>query len=228
MKKKEEPVKKTFPLGALIIISICIGFCLLVISTFKTGVTIYNNIVTAFQYSEKSLGDLETEYQRRYALVGNLVAIVKEVKEFESELVGIEKEIYVKTAEAKASATKMDLSVPDGIKTRIKNENGLGNILTNALDKIMVLAQKFPEIKDPQLKDRNKTFESLETLRRELKDIEENILYARKSLNEYVRVYNQHISIFPANMIASNFGFKKLEFFNVIDEEAKKDVKVQF
>ena len=189
---------------------------------------IYNNIISAYQYSEKSLGDLETEYQRRYALVGNLVTIVKEVKEFESELVGIEKEIYVKTAEAKASATKMDLSLPDDVNKRIKNENGLGNILTNALDKIMVLAQKFPEIKDPQLKDRNKTFESLETLRRELKEIEENILYARKSLNEYTRVYNQHISIFPANIIANNFGFKKLPFFNVVEEEARKDVKVQF
>jgi len=204
----------------MLIITTCFGFGLYI--------KIYNTIVNSKQDCNKAVANIETEYQRRYALVDNLVSIVKETKIFETYLTGIEKEIYLKTAEAKASATKMDISLPDTIKDKIKKEDGLGSILTNAMDKIMVLAQKYPEIKDPTVKDRDKTFESLDKFRKELKEIEENILYSRKCLNEYVSVYNKNISIFPANLIAQWNNFKEISFFEVINEKAREDVKIQF
>lgn len=189
---------------------------------------IYNKIISTNQNVSRSIGDLNTEYQRRYALIDNLVAITKETKSFEKYLVEIEKEIYVKTAEAKASASKMDISLPESVKKRIASENQLGSILTNAMDKLMVMAQKYPTITDPTMKDRNKTFESLSTLRKELKDIEENIIFARKSVNEYVRVYNSSILMFPGNIIAGTMGKTEIKFFDTIDEGVKKDVKISF
>lgn len=215
-------------LGLLIFGAVLVFSGVTLMKGFGMSITIYNRLINSKQDCSKAIANLETEYQRRYALVDNLVGIVKETKSFEKYLVEIEKDIYVKTAEAKATATKMDISMPDKVKERIAKENGLSNILTNALDKLMVMAQKYPEIKDPTMKDRNKTFESLEKLRIELKDIEENILFARKSLNEYISVYNKNISIFPANLIAQWGNFKELPFFEVINTEARKDVKIQF
>jgi len=204
----------------------------LIVMCVTTGISlyfgIYNKIIGSKQSVESSIGNLNTEYQRRYALVDNLVSITTEAKGFEEFLVGIEKEIYVKTAEAKASATKMDVKAPETISKRIKNENQLGSIITNAMDKLMVMAQHYPQISDPTLKDRNKTFESLEKLRRELKDIEEEILFARKTMNEHIRVYNNAILMFPGNIVSGTMGQTKIEFFDTLDEEAKKDVKISF
>lgn len=189
---------------------------------------IYNGIVGAKQSVHSSVADLETEYQRRYALVDNLVSIVKETKAFETQLVGIEKEIYVKVAEAKAAATKMDVSIPETVQDKLKVENDLSSILTKAMDKLMVMAQHYPQITDPQIKERNKTFESLETLRRELKDIEENIAYSRKTVNEYVRVYNQRIQTWPSSIVAGMGNFTDMPYFKVHDELARNDVKISF
>ena len=204
----------------------------LVIAVAFTGVGlyfgIYNKIIGTNQGVSKAVGDLDSEYQRRYALIDNLVAITKENKNFETMLVNIEKEIYIKTAEAKASATKMDVSLPETVKKRIEKENSLGSIITNALDKLMVMAQHYPQISDPKPIERTKTFEALDKLRRELKELEESILFSRKSLNEYVRVYNNSILMFPSNIVASNMGMKQIAYFDVITEGAKEDVKIKF
>ena len=190
--------------------------------------SIYNGIIGSKQSVHSSIADLEAEYQRRYALVDNFVLIVKETKAFEKELVAVEKEIYIKVAEAKAAATKLDVTIPESVQAKVKSENDLSKILTNAMDKLMVMAQRYPVIKDPKVKDRTETFESLKTLRRELKDIEENIAYSRKVVNERVRVYNQTIQVWPSNVIAGMSNFKDMPFFQVHDEDARKDAKISF
>ncbi len=189
---------------------------------------LYNNLVSYRQNVRSSIADLETEYQRRYALVDNLVTIVKETELFEKHLIKIEKDIYIKVAKAKAAATKLDVSIPETVQKKIKAENDLSAILTNAMDKLMVMAQHYPQIQDPKVKDRTETFESLKMLRRELKDIEENIAYHRKTVNERVRVYNQTTQIWPSNMIANAFGFKEMAYFKVHDKKARHDVKISF
>ena len=53
-------------------------------------------------------------------------------------------------------------------------------------------------------------------------------MYARKSLNEYTRVYNQTIQSFPANFIAGTMNAKEIPYFNVINDEARNDAKISF
>lgn len=213
----------TLTLGIIFILSTC-----LIVKSINFYAKIYNKIIEVKELSSNALADLDTEYQRRYALVDNLVAITKETREFEQWLIEFEAQIYSEVAKAKASATKMDISLPQEIKTKIKKEQQLGMFLVNALDKLMVMAQRYPEIKDPQLKEHNKTFEALLTLRNELKSIEENILVSRKNFNSYVKNYNIIIKSFPANFIARTHSFGEIEYFEVIDIETKKDVKIQF
>jgi len=208
-------------LGITFIILAVIGFG-------DLGIKIYNNTVTLKTEVERRISDLDAEYQRRYALVENLVSIVKETKIFEKYLVEIEKDLYAKVAEAKASATKMDIKMPETIKNRSKKEGDLGNILTNAMDKLMVMAQQYPEIKDPVIKDRTETFKALKELKGEVINIEDRINASRKNINSAVMEYNKSISVFPANILANFFGFSKLTGFDLLNEEAKNDVKIIF
>lgn len=210
-------------LGVILLLTSAIVF-----SGVGMVVNVYNVLVKSKQAAAQALNNLDTEYQRRYALIDNFVEILKQIKEFETFQIEIEQDIYVKTAEMKASATKMDLNIPEIVKQRISKENNLSNMLANLFDKIMVLAQHYPQISDPQIKDRKVTFEALNNLRQDLKSIEGDILNSRKNLNEAVRVYNQNIAIFPANLLAPSFGFKELEGFNVITEKAREDVKIKF
>ncbi len=223
IKTKGDQVKKLHIVGIFALV-----FLVLSGWVFGKGLNlyadIYNQIVASRQAVNKSVSDLDTEYQLRYALVDNLVKIVKDTKSFEKYLVEVEKDIYVKTAQAKASATKMDISVPDTMKEKIQSENDLGHMLTNAMDKLMVMAQQYPQISDPKVKDREKSFEALKQLNIDLKNIEADILYARKMINERTRIYNQTIQSFPANIVAGHA--KELPYFQVVDQDARKDVSI--
>ncbi len=158
-----------------VVIAIVMVILIFFISLYSLGMTvsIYNKIVNAYQNVNEAVSNLGTEYQRRYALIGNLVAIVKETKGFEQYVMNFEKEIYIEVAKAKADATEMNLRIPDNIKNKIKNEQALGNILTNFLDKIVMMAQHYPQISDPNIKEHTETIKSLQQLRQELKDIEQ-------------------------------------------------------
>jgi len=204
----------------------------------------YNNIAIAKQQVNESIGRLDTEYQRRYTLINSFLSITKQVKNWETTLIGIEKdtymevveaqkEIYVKTAEAKASATKMSVAMPETLKTRAQQEKGLGALLTNAMDKLMVMAQKYPEIKDPAnldrpLKDRIEFYNSLRILQAKVDALESDIATARNNLNSSVSNYNKNITVFPANIIASKHNFSPMDFYDSKTEGVDEDVKIEF
>ena len=112
-----------------------------VFSTTSTLITVYNTIVKSKVRVEQALADLDSTYQRRYALVENLVTIVKETKTFEQYQIEIEKDLYPRVAEAKAQATKLTVLHPQEVGQRIADETQLTNVLLQTLDKLLVLAQ---------------------------------------------------------------------------------------
>ena len=64
-------------------------------------------------------------------------------------------------------------------------------------------------------------------LQNSLNQVESEILNARKYYNATARTFNDKMMVFPANIIASSMGFKKLSYVDVSDEK-KENVKVQF
>lgn len=229
-----EEAEKQLKEESMKFIRLCIIIGIFVIGAFvliyggTMIIKINNNIVTAYQNTEKSLADLETEYQCRYALIDNFVSIIKEIKEFELYAMEFEKEIYIQTAEQKANATKLNLSIPEQIKEKNKKEDKLTTVISALLEKVLVMAQHYPQINDPQIKDRIHTIEALNSLKQDLKQIEKNVLYSRQQFNNNVNDYNIQISLFPANIIAKNINYKKIDYFETVDEEAEKDVKIKF
>jgi LemA protein len=93
-------------------------------------------------------------------------------------------------------------------------------MLTGALKSVFAIAEAYPELKA------NQNFLALQT---ELSDTENKIQAARRFYNTNVRDLNIKIESFPSNIIAKSFGFKKVEFFDLPDNDAAQNtVEVKF
>ncbi len=228
MSEQAERVLKHIPWRTVIGISTALVVLGILFSSVSTVITVYNTMVTSRVSVERALADLDGEYQRRHALVDNLVTLVKETKGFETVLMEFEKAIYIETAEAKASATKLSLAAPTQTNKKLGKEDRLSATLSQFVEKFLVLAQHYPTIPDPVLKERTETFAALRRLGESLQALEQEILTGRKGLNESVRVYNQNLAIFPANVFAAKWGFTPLAGFQVLTDDARQDARIAF
>jgi LemA protein len=93
-------------------------------------------------------------------------------------------------------------------------------VLGQAITGLFGIAEAYPELKA------NTNFLELQ---RELSDTENKIQAARRFYNGNVRDYNTSLQVFPGNMIANLFGFKKSEFFDIDDNGVESQpVEVKF
>jgi LemA protein len=100
------------------------------------------------------------------------------------------------------------------VKDRAEAENSLSQTLKS----IFALAENYPDLKASQ---------NFLELQRELTDTEDKIQASRRFYNGNVRDLNTQIEAVPTNIIASLFGFQKMEFFEIAEAE-KTPVQVKF
>ena len=94
------------------------------------------------------------------------------------------------------------------------------NMLTETLKSLFAVAEAYPDLKA------NTNFLQLQS---QLKELEDNIEYARRYYNAIVRDYNILRESFPSNIVASQFRFEREEFFELeAPEVERKPVKVSF
>ena len=137
----------------------------------------------------------------------NVPNLVETVKGYASH----ERSLFEKVTEARSMAMRAT-SPADKAKTE--------NMLTETLKNLFAVAEAYPELKA------NTNFLQLQT---QLKELEDNIEYARRYYNAVVRDYNILIESFPSNIIATSFSFKQEEFFELeAPEVERKPVKVSF
>ena len=92
--------------------------------------------------------------------------------------------------------------------------------MRDSLKSLFAVAEAYPDLKA------NQDFLQLQT---QLKEIEDNIEAARRYYNAVVRDFNTAVEQFPSNLIASQFGFEKNDFFELESPEVeRKPVKVGF
>ena len=158
---------------------------------------INNTAVTLEQDIKEAWGNVETTYQRRNDLIGNLVKTVKGAADFERGTL----EAVIK-ARASASQVKIDPTniTPEQLKQYNDAQSGLGG----ALSRLLVTVEKYPDLKA------NENFLKLQD---ELASTENQILTARTRFNEAVKPYNTHVSVFPNSLFAGMFGFKVKPYF---------------
>ena len=167
---------------AVVVIVVLAG---LTYSFFKGN---YNRFVTLDEGVKSAWAQVENQLQRRYDLIPNLVETVKGYAKQEKDVL-----VEVTNARARVGGAA---TVPDKI-----NAN---NELTGALSRLLVVVEKYPDLKS------NQNFLRLQD---ELAGTENRIAVERKRYNDAVQGYNVAIRSFPANLLAGMFGFGKATFF---------------
>lgn len=172
---------------------------------------INNTAVTLGQTVEQSWGDVQTAYQRRNDLIGNLVNTVKGAADFE-------KSTLTAVIEARAKATSTTIDPTNITPEQLAAFNSAQSGVSSSLSRLLVSVEKYPELKA------NENFLKLQD---ELASTENQILTARTRFNEAVMPYNTHIKTFPNSMFAGMFGFKEKAYFQAVTG-AEKPVEVKF
>lgn len=168
------------------------------------GITIYNKLIKLRNTVKSSWSDIDVHLKKRYDLVPNLVETVKGYASHE-------RSVFEKVTEARSMA--MQAASPAD-KARAEN------MLRDTLKSLFAVAEAYPELKA------NANFMQLQS---QLKELEDNIEYARRYYNAVVRDFNILIESFPSNIVAGMFSFKQEEFFELEAPEAeRKPVKVSF
>ena len=172
---------------------------------------INNTAVTLSQTVEQSWGDVQTAYQRRNDLIGNLVNTVKGAADFE-------KSTLTAVIEARAKATAVTVDPTNITPEQLTAFNSAQSGVSSSLSRLLVSVEKYPDLKA------NENFLKLQD---ELASTENQILTARTRFNEAVKPYNTHIKTFPNSMFAGVFGFKEKAYFQAVTG-AEKPVEVKF
>ena len=182
---------------------------LFVIYSWVKGIN--NTAVTLTQNVEQSWGDVQTAYQRRNDLIGNLVNTVKGAAEFE-------KSTLTAVIEARSKATSVRIDPANITPEQLAEFNKAQSGVSSSLSRLLVTVEAYPELKA------NQNFLKLQD---ELASTENQILTARTRFNEAVKPYNSHIKTFPNSLFAGLFGFRDKAYFNAV-EGADRPVEVQF
>jgi len=148
----------------------------------------YNKFVTLDETVKSSWAQVENQLQRRYDLIPNLVETVKGYAKQEKDVL-----IEVTNARARVGGAG---KIPDKIAAN--------NELSSALSRLLVVVEKYPDLKS------NQNFLRLQD---ELAGTENRIAVERRRYNEAVQSYNVAVRSFPASIVAGIFGFEQAAFF---------------
>ncbi len=192
-----------------IIIPISIVVSLLILFFYVQH--IYNSLVTRDEGVETAWGQVENQYQRRLDLIPNLVNTVK-------GYAAHEKETLAAVVEARTKATQVKIDPANFNAASLAKFEEVQGALSSALSKLMVVVEKYPDLKASQ---------NFVTLQAQLEGTENRIAYERNRFNESVKSLNVYCRSFPNNIFAGMFGFKKKEYFKS-DSGADKAVNVEF
>ncbi len=171
----------------------------------------YNGIIGKEENVNESWAKVESSYQRRSDLIGNLVKTVKGAADFEKGTLEA-----VINARSKATSVNIDPSniTPEKLAEFNKAQSGL----SSALSRLLVSVERYPELKA------NQNFLELQS---QLEGTENRINVARDRFNEEAKTYNTTVRKFPASLVASIFGFDKKAYYEA-EEGSEKAPEVNF
>lgn len=163
----------------------------------------YNGFVRLRNKTEEAFSAMDVSLKKRYDLIPNYVETVKGYAKHESE-----------TLEKVVNARNMAMTATTP-EERIENDN----LLTGSLRSLFAVAESYPDLKA------NTNFLELQN---QLSDIEEEIAGARRYYNGVVNKFNTKTEMFPGNLIAGLFGFRRKPLYEVNDLQERENVKVTF
>lgn len=166
-------------------------------------VSSYNGFVRLRNKSEEAFSAMDVSLKKRYDLIPNFVETVKGYAKHEQD-----------TLQAVINARNMAMNA-NSPEQKITNDNALSGTLKS----LFALTESYPDLKA------NQNFLSLQN---QLSRIEEEIAGSRRYYNGVVNKYNTKTEMFPGNILASLFGFKRKPLYEVNSEAERENVKVSF
>ena len=166
-------------------------------------IKLYNDLVGLREKVKNAWSQIDVQLQRRFDLIPNLIETVKGYMEHENE-------VLTKVADLRSSWANAET---------VKEKSQLDTELTGALKTIMAVSENYPDLKASQ---------NFSQLQEELQNTENKISFSRQFYNDITTKYNIKLEVVPSNIIASLFHFKPEELFEAENEEARKNVKVDF
>jgi len=156
-----------------------------------------NNLINMKGQATKQWANVESSYQRRSDLIGNLVKTVQGAADFERETLS-----DVIEARAKATSTNIDANniTPEQLAEFQQAQTGL----SSALSRLLVTVERYPELKA------NQNFLELQS---QLEGTENRINVDRNRFNDLAGEYNIKIQQIPTNIVASIANFDRMALF---------------
>ena len=158
----------------------------------------YNSLIGLRNQVANGWRQIDVQLKRRHDLIPNLVNTVKGAMEFE-------RDTLTQVMEARASALGASGPVDAARKE---------GALTQALGRLFAVAENYPALK---------ANENVKMLQEELSSTENKVGFSRQFYNDIATSYNTRQQSFPANMMASAFGFTPAELFE-LQTEAERQV----
>ncbi|MCX7548755.1 LemA family protein [Xanthomarina sp. F1114] len=189
-----------------VIIIAALGF-----GMYNWAVGFNNTAITLNENVSEAWGNVQTSYQRRNDLIGNLVNTVKGAADFEKSTL----EAVIK---ARSEATKTSIDPSNITPEQLQEFNQAQGGLSSALSRLLVTVERYPELKA------NQNFLKLQD---ELTSTENTIQTARTRYNEAIKPYNTHVKKFPNSILAGLFNFEGKPYFDA-EAGAEKPVDVEF
>jgi len=197
--------------GCIIWIIVGVIAGLVILGVVSWGTRVYNNMVSLQEKVTAQWGNVETQYQRRADLIPNFVNTVKGAANFEQETL-------TRVIEARAKATQVTIDPANMTAENIQQYQQAQTDLSSALSRLMVVVEKYPELKATQ------NFRDLQV---ELEGTENRISVERRNFNETAQEMNTYIKRFPQNLLAGMFGFTARPYFESM-EGAERAPEVTF
>lgn len=160
------------------------------------------------QAVNKEWGNVETSYQRRNDLIGNLVKTVQGAAEFE-------KGTLTAVIEARSKATSINIDPSNVTPEQLAQFNQAQSGVSSTLSRLLVTVEQYPNLKA------NENFLKLQD---ELASTENQILTARTRFNESVQAYNGYVLAIPQKWFLS---YAEKPYFKAV-AGAEKPVDVEF
>ena len=194
--------KWLIPVGIIAVVAFAI---------YSWAVGFNNTAVKMNEDVSESWGNVQTSYQRRNDLIGNLVNTVKGAAEHE-------KGTFEAVAKARAAASSINIDPTKVTPEQLAEYNKVQGGLTGALKSLIAVSEAYPVLKA------NENFLKLQD---ELASTENQILTARTRFNEATKPFNNHVKTFPNSILAGWFGFTGKPYFDA-EPGAEKPVEVKF
>lgn len=165
---------------------VILGVLVLIIGAYLWST--YNSLISANEAINNQWAQVETQYQRRFDLIPNLVESVKGV-------MAQEQKVFGDIAAARASYT--NASGADQKAEAATQVEG-------ALSRLIAIMENYPQIKSA---------ENVQTLMAQLEGTENRISVERKRYNDVVQSFNVKIKRIPTNIVAGWLGYSEKKYF---------------